>query len=417
MLGRELRKLGRAVKRGRDAPIALAGSALPRILGDMTALELAEAAGGVAVNTTPATRSAFNSYSRYIAVKGAGDERTRHPLPVTYLKLSGYAAWRVLLDKNQLSGDDIKSSGLRRTLAAIKKVAMDGLAPRGCFRAAAGGSWTRWDGFTAPSARAQWELTDREYDAVVKIADTLVKAVPATRAPTTQLTVHDLRLLYDDAARDGTPEARRRWAYIANSVGLQARGSEMVDVDGGLRFRDIVLDARGLGASLVLDKTHSGEIVVTPRFAPHLPPCLAWLCASAALRAYLGAASDWRASWASHSAYRNWPVFSVIRHGRCTAQPWGSASARADLRAACARVGIAAPDLHFGRSSGVVLYRDELGIARDLYRRMGAHSAYSDDTASKESLTRYERESPTVLADACTKAMGRHVVSGCCRAM
>ena len=119
----------------------------------------------------------------------------------------------------------------------------------------------------------------------------------------------------------------------------------------------------------------------------------------------------------SHSEYRNWPAFSVFRHRRCTARPWGSASARADLRAACARVGIAAPDLHFGRSSSGVRYRDELGLARDFYRRMGAHSAYSDDTASKESLMRYERESPTVLADARTKTMGRHVVSGCCRAM
>jgi hypothetical protein len=87
------------------------------------------------------------------------------------------------------------------------------------------------------------------------------------------------------------------------------------------------------------------------------------------------------------------------------------------LRAACARVNVDPPDLHFGRSSGVVLYRDQLGLARDIYRRMGAHSAYRDDTASKESLTRYERESPTVLADACTKAMGRHATSGCCRAV
>jgi len=104
----------------------------------------------------------------------------------------------------------------------------------------------------------------------------------------------------------------------------------MVHDDGFLQFGDMRLDLDvGLGAELVLDKTHGSEFVRTPRLGPHLPRELDWLCAKAALLRFLTSASDWSANWKRDPVRRLWPVFPVIRHGRCTSERCGSANARA----------------------------------------------------------------------------------------
>jgi len=68
--------------------------------------------------------------------------------------------------------------------------------------------------------------------------------------------------------------------------------------------------------------------------------------------------------------------------------------------------------MHMGRTSGTNVYI-RVGIARDIYERMGAWRAYAD-SGTKRTVTRYERESCDDLARAVGDEMRRVLDSPRC---
>ena len=329
----QITSVKRAAKRLRDSSSALCASNVPAAAGAMSLEQLGEAAGVLArtASVPAAARSSFNAYAQYVTSSTTAATSRRAPLPVTLETLSAFAMHRVLVARSArgpTAGDIIKSSGLAKTLTQIKTLSEGGLVPDEAFQ---GGVCPRWlDGARwHVSSRTQWTLSATEWDASLKIADQLAKSVPATRKPTSTLSLLHLRSLYDYCDEQGTPESLRLWAYVAVSVAMQARGNEMVDDDGYLQFGDLRLDLDcGLGAVIVLDKTHKAEFINTPRVGLHLPARLGWLCAKAALLRFLTTASSWTASWSRDTLRRRWPVFPSFGTG--TARPSaGAATTRA----------------------------------------------------------------------------------------
>ena len=411
---RSLDALRKESRRLRDSGAARDRLGVRAAVSMLSVSDAARVAGSVAADgiCTPAARSAFNMYRRYIIDNGGNSAATRHPLPITRNKLLAFALYRTIAATALKTGADIKSAGVVTTLTHIRSVACARLVPDAAFDVHALFVWPRAGaGEWRPSLRTQWEISETEWDTIKsQVCGQLAKAVPSSTVATTCLDLGDVRLLYDDAAREWTPESARRWAYISVSIGVQARGTEMSD---GLQLGDVHLDTagarRGVMASVVLHKTNKKSFKPVPRFSPHLPAGFEWLCAQSALLRYLNLCSDWTPSWGRDVVRRHYPVFSTLRHGRCTSTPWGAA-AHADVEAACLRVGIARPDRHFGRSTGVLLYKT-IGIERDVVARMGSHK--EDE---HRAFTRYERESLIPLATDTLEHMRRRgIASTCCR--
>ena len=399
----EVMRLSEHARLVRSAAVALVQRAVPERLGSMTATELSDAAGIIeaGVMASAARRTAFNGYHRFFVsrarLSAPPEASMRDPLPVTHPKLRAFALFRVTAASDPRSGMPIQAGGLRSTLVAIRAVAEARLIPDSAFDVSAPFKWPDEKAW-APSSRQQWSVSSTEWIAVLKLADKLARALPSASRATYCFSVEDLRTLHDDAMGAPSMHGRRRWAYIATSVALQARGEEAA----GLQHGDMHLDARGLQADMVLHKTNKASFRPSPRAAPVLNGAFGFLDASAALRAYLEPAG-WEPSWEHDEAKRHWPVFCVIRHDRHTAQEWTAKAARADIASTCRRLGIADHfDMHFGRSSGATLYT-ELGFPFALIERIGGHrdggGATSEERHMSSQLWRYNRSLKSNLAD------------------